>query len=398
MNPRLVRNVVGNFEEAGWDYGIKKSPYARFHVENGAKYCIYNNRLMPVTQAIDRSDGYWALRTGVALFDVGERPIEILGPDAERLCNYLFTRDCSKLKVGRAGYGILCYPDGGVLCDGILMRLEQNRFWYVQADGPVFSWLVAHKAGMDVVVRDPGSWVAQVQGPAAFDVLAAASDDGMPEPFGYFGVARASFGGQPVLLSRTGWTAELGFEFYTLPEERELDGEALWEHVRSAGRPHDLQVAGLDAMDIRRIEAGILNNLSDMDSTMTPFQAGIGGVVNFDKGEFIGKEVLEQADRRTRLYGIVCDEAEPLFGSSVRAGERSIGAVTAAAWSPYLEAGIGFVCLDDPDLSDVKDVQITGRDLADHPGRIVDLPMYDVDKKIPRGKAVEEWSRERVSG
>lgn len=390
MDIRLTRNVVGNFQEPGWDYSIRKSPYARFHLENDARYCVYNGRLMPLTQGIDRFEGYWALRKNAALFDVGERPIEIAGPDAERLCDYLFTRDCTKMKTGRAGYGVLCYEDGGVLCDGILMRLADDRFWYVQADGPVYSWLAAHKSGMDVTIRDPGSWVAQVQGPASLDVLAAACDDGMPEPFGYFDVARATMGGQPVLLSRTGWTAELGFEFYTLPEERELDGEALWRHVRAAGEPHGLQVAGLDAMDIRRIEAGILNNVSDMDQTMTPYDAGIGGIVKFDKGDFIGKQALRQADQRPLLRGIQCDAAEPLFNASVLVDDKPVAKVTAAAWSPYLQCGIGIVCLSDRECAETR-VQVVGRDLQTHDARIVDLPMYDADKDIPRGRVVQQW-------
>ena len=153
----MARVVVADFEEPGWDYGIERSPYHAFHQSNGAKYCVYNGRLMPVSQKIDRFSGYKVLRHGVGLFDTGERPTEIVGPDAEALCNKLFARDVSKMKPGRAGYGLLLYPDGGVLCDGVLMRLADDKFWYVQADGPVFSWFVAHAQGMNVHIRDPKS-------------------------------------------------------------------------------------------------------------------------------------------------------------------------------------------------------------------------------------------------
>ena len=93
----------------------------------------------------------------------------------------MFTRDVSKLKPGRAGYGLLCYPDGKLLCDGVLLRLEQNRFWYVQADGPVYSWFIAHAQGLDVKISDPNSWVSQVQGPASLKILNALLDDGVPQ-------------------------------------------------------------------------------------------------------------------------------------------------------------------------------------------------------------------------
>jgi len=385
MGSAVKRNVVASFDEGGWNYGVWGGPYHRLHQQRGARYCVYNNRLMAVDQGGDRFEEYWKLRREASLVDTGERPTEIVGPDAERLCNRLFTRDCSTLKPGRCGYGLLLYPDGGILCDGILMRLAADRFWYVQADGPVFSWLVAQAQGLDVTIRDPRSWVSQVQGPRSLDVLAAAADDGLPESFGYFAVARARFGGQPVLLSRTGWTGELGFEFYTLPEEAPLDGEALWHHVERAGRPHGLAVCGLDSMDIRRIEAGILNNLSDMDETMNPWQAGLGGFVDLNKGDFIGRAALLSADRRPLLCGLTCAAGEPAIGATVNAGGRAIGKVTAAAWSPFLKCGTAIVRLRDAAARTAAEVSVAVRGKDEQPAQLADLPLYDTAKAIPRG-------------
>jgi hypothetical protein len=149
------RTVVADFEEPGWDYGVLRSPYHEFHRANGAKYCVYNNRLMPVSQGRDRFSEYWTLRRGVGVWDTGERPTEIAGPDAETLCNKLFTRDYSKLKPGRASYGLLLYPDGGILTDGVLLRFAKELFWFVQPDGPAYAWLVAHAQGLNVTIRDP---------------------------------------------------------------------------------------------------------------------------------------------------------------------------------------------------------------------------------------------------
>jgi aminomethyltransferase len=319
------------------------------------------------------------------MVDTGERPTEIAGPDAEELCNKLFTRNCSTLKPGRAGYGLLLYPDGGILCDGILMRLERDRFWYVQADGPVYSWLVAHAVGMNVTIRDPRSWVAQVQGPRSLDVLAAASDDGLPPGFSYFAVARVRFGGQPVIVSRTGWTGEMGFEWYTLPDEAPVDGERLWSHILEAGRPFGLGICGLDSMDIRRIEAGILNNLSDMDATMNPFEAGLGSFVDMSKADFIGKRALEGADRGLLLHGLQCPEGEPLTGGELTGDGIQIGRVTAAAWSPFLKCGTAIVRLEEAQMAKASEVKVRLRSGPLAIARLVELPMYDTEKAIPRG-------------
>ncbi|MGE0653531.1 MAG: aminomethyltransferase family protein [Alphaproteobacteria bacterium] len=393
----FTRTVVADFEEPGWDYGIERSPYHELHRANGAKFCVYNCRLMPVSQKIDRLTGYRILRQGVGLFDTGERPTEIVGPDAEALCNKVFARDVSKMKPGRAGYGLLLYPDGGILCDGVLMRLAHDRFWYVQAEGPVYSWLVAHAQGMNVRIRDPKSWVSQVQGPLALDVLAKACDGGAPPNFGYFAVAEASMGGQKVILSRTGWTGEVGFEFYTYPDAGPVDGPRLWRHVLEAGEPFGMKVCGLDSMDIRRIEAGILNNVSDMDETMNPFQAGLGSFIKLDGPDFIGKAALKNADRRPLLKGLRCASGEPLIGAEVCAAEESIGRVTAGAWSPFYQAGVAIIRLSDPEHAARSDIAVRCRDGALHPAEIVELPMYDDEKRIPRGLETSIPELEKVA-
>jgi aminomethyltransferase len=381
----LKRNVVASFAEPGWNYALWGGPYHRLHQQRGAKYCVYNYRLMAVDQGGNRFEEYWKQRREAGLVDTGERPTEIIGPDAEALCNKLFTRNCSTLKLGRAGYGLLLYPDGGILCDGILMRLAADRFWYVQAEGPVYSWLVAHAAGMDVKIRDPKSWVAQVQGPRSLEVLAAASDTGLPENFTYFSVAKVTMGGQPVLVSRTGWTAEMGFEFYTLPEEAPLDGEALWHHVEAAGKPFGMTVCGLDSMDVRRIEGGILNNLSDMDEATNPYQAGLGGFVDMRKPDFIGKAALVNADKGLLVTGLQCDAGEPFIDGEVMSGGMQIGRVTAAAWSPFLKCGTAIIRLTDARHAGAPSVAVRTRDGNLNPARITELPMYDKDKAIPRG-------------
>ncbi len=379
------RGTIVRSDEPGWDYGFWKSAFFEVAEALGARYGAYNRRLVPLTFGGDRFADYWALRRRAAMYDVsGERPLDIAGPDAERLLDRLMTRDMTRLKPGRATYGLLCHRDGGLLCDGILMRLAPQRFCYVHADGEVLPWLLAHAEGLDVAVTDPGASVLQVQGPRSLDVLAAACDE--PVELAYFAVAEARMAGQPVVLSRTGWTGELGFEIYLWRQD--TDGPALWRHVAAAGEAFGLAQGALDSMDIRRIEAGILNYGSDMDAGLNPFQAGLGDFVDMAKGDFVGKAALAAADRTLRLHGLKCEPAEPAIGGKVSAANQAIGRVTAAAWSPFLGHGTAIVRLDGAALADAPltgELTVEGRDGAAHPASLVELPFYDGDKRIPRG-------------
>ena len=168
--------------------GIAKSPFFRSYATPEMTCGIYNNRVFPWNCGESATDHYWTLRRDAVLYDVPEAPLEIKGPDAEILLNAVFTRDISKLRPGRAAYGIACLADGGILMDGVIMRLAEDHFWYVQANGPFLPWLHAHGGDMDVTIRDPQSWVLQVQGPKSLEVLAAACDTAAPDPFRYFDV------------------------------------------------------------------------------------------------------------------------------------------------------------------------------------------------------------------
>jgi glycine cleavage system aminomethyltransferase T len=384
MHHNLTRLVVAAFEEPGWDYNTIRSPYSKFHIANGAKYCVYNNRLMPVSQSIDRFSGYWALRTAAGLFDTGERPIQVKGPDAARLLSRVCTRNCSKIPPGRGRYAMLLYPNGKILCDGVLLRLDQDTFWYVQADGGCYSWLIAHSEGLDVEISDPNSWVTQIQGPASFRILEALRDEGLPADFKYFSIADGHIGGQPVRFTRTGWTNELGFEVYTLPQRGPVDADRLWDGFMKAGRPHGMEVCALDSMDIRRIEGGILNNGSDMDDGMTPFDSGLGAFVELEATDFIGRDALLKNQGATRILGLTCKGGEPLRDGDVTVGGQKVGFVTAGAWSPYLLSGIAIVRLASAFAAGTE-AQVLCRDGRMHAAVFDTLPLYDKDKRIARG-------------
>ena len=381
-----TRSVVSDMPGAGWDYAITRHPYHEHERPKGAHYCVYNRRLMAVCfDDHSTEEGYWRLRREAACLHTGEYVLEFRGPDAERLLDKLFTKDITKVKPGRCGYGLACYDDGGLLVDGILLRLAEDRFWYAQADGDFYSWARAHAAGMDVSITDPDVFVSQIQGPNALKILEAAAG-GLPDKFTYFACRQVDLGGQQVWISRTGYTNELGWEFYTEPHH---DADALWAHLMSVGEAHGLQLFGLDAMNIRRIEAGILNAGSDFNATTTPYAAGLGRFVDVDKGDFIGKAALAGADKGRRSHGIKCPGSEPLISGEIMVEGARAGRVTAGAISPYLGHGIGIALMDSAVHGAGSAVEIRCKDGSLQPGELVEMPMYDQACEIPRGKLVD---------
>lgn len=366
----------------------EQSPYLERYMNDQAIFGLYANRFYPLSLGGDPVADYWKLRREVMLYDVPEKPISIKGADAVKLVERLFTRKVGRLKRLRARYAIACTPRGTILMDGVLIRLAKDHFWYVQANGEFKSWLMAFSHGMDVTISDPKSWVLQVQGPNAMQVLDAAVDGGSVENFGYFHARMVSFLGQEHLITRTGWTGEAGFEIYS---NANTDHLALWDHLMACGEPYGLATASLASMGLRRIEAGILDNGTDIDTTMTPFEAGLGDFVDFSKGAFIGREALESAERHRLLFGLTSETGVPSAGHAVLIGEQVVGHITAGSWSPTLEKGIGYVRFHAPDEQQMGWLgqAITLRDASEnlHPAHVVNLPFYDAEKRIPRGLA-----------
>ena len=367
---------------------LKPSPFYSCYAGPEVALGTYNHRLYPWTTGDDPIEIYWRLRKQAVLYDVPETPLEIQGPDATALLNRVLTRDVAKLKVGRAAYGLACLPNGGILMDGVVMRLADDKYWYIQADGDFFSWLQAHAENLDVSVTDPNSWAIQIQGPTSLDILRDVCDGGGPEDLRYFGIAECSVAGQKLLVSRSGWTGELGFELYT-PHEN-VDGPAIWHRLLEVGRPHGLIASGLESMGIRRIEAGILDYGTDIDCQMTPFHIRMGKFVDFNKDDFIGKASLEQADQRPTLHGFRCAEGSARRGSPVSYRGEQVGHVTSAAWSPYLKCGIGYWRANLPGEWDGEALSISNADETMLDASPAEFPFYDPKKEIPRGLATIE--------
>ena len=361
---------------------FETSPFMERYVNDNTVFGLYCRRLFPLTQGNDPEEGYWRLRQKVALFDVPEKPLEIFGPDAVTLLERVLTRSVRSLPLWRARYALACTPAGGIVMDGVLIRTAADHFIYVQADGEFELWLQAYAAGLDVQIRDPGSRVLQVQGPNAFHLMQAATAGEIAKDFRYFHAGRIHVGGQSMVISRTGWTGELGYELYTDGES--TDALALWDHLLERGAEFDLAFCTADVMGIRRLEAGILDNRTDMDTSMTPFEAGLGAFVDFNQPEFVGRDALLSAHRGRLLFGLTCDAAVPLTGTRVLDGDKIVGQTTAGAWTPHLQKGIGYVRFDQHGDWLGKALKLVARDGEVYPCAVVDLPFYDAEKAIPR--------------
>ncbi|HLN06771.1 MAG TPA: glycine cleavage T C-terminal barrel domain-containing protein [Acidimicrobiales bacterium] len=366
----------------------RKSPYFEATLRHGCKaFDIYNHTYLPAHFA-DPIEEYWHLLRHVTLWDVGvERQVEITGPDALAFTELLTPRDLSSCEVGQCKYVVNTDADGGIINDPILLRIERDRFWLSAADSDLLLWAkgVAVNCGMDVTVGEPDVWPLQVQGPDAKPLVTGLLGDAVARLRYYF-CAEVDLDGIPLVVSRTGWTGEIGYELYLRDSSR---GDELYERIMEAGREYDIRpIAPCEA---RRLEAGMFNYGSDMRLENNPFEVtGLERLVDLNKpAPFIGREALARiaADGPSRkLVGIeiggdrlVSELTEPW---AVRSGTEVVGRVTDAIWSPRLERNIGYAWVPIALAAPGTPVMVE-MPLQTVGARTADLPFLDPRKRIP---------------
>ena len=374
---------------------IRKSPYFYASRRHGVQlYSVYNHTYHPRHYG-DPIEEYWQLLNGVTLWDVGvERQIEISGPDAFDFTNLLVARDLNKCEVEQCKYVFNCLPDGGIINDPVLLRVEENRFWLSLADSDVELWArgVAYNSNYDVEIKEIDVGPVLVQGPKSKDVLVDLFGDSILE-IPYYFLRPFEVDGMKVLVSRTGYTAELGYEIYL--HDASKNGVKLWEAVLEAGKPHDLAVIG--PCHIRRIEGGILALGADMWFDTNPYEVGMGydWMVDLEQGsDFIGKEALariKQEGPKRKLVGVeiggdrlgAYNDGSMVDFFPVRKDGGRIGEVTSACYSPRLDKNIGFamVPVEQSELGTELEVERPdGRTEA----VIVEKPFVDPKKETPK--------------
>jgi aminomethyltransferase len=327
---------------------------------------------------------YNAIRNAAALIDVSPLfKYMVTGPDAARLVNRLITRDVAKMQVGQVYYTPWCDEHGKVIDDGTVSRLADQRFRWTAAD-PSLRWLTQNAAGMKVQIEDISEEVAAValQGPTSARLLRAVAGADI-DRLKYFRVTSGTIGGVPVDISRTGYTGDLGYEIW-MPAARAL---AVWDALMEGGRPYDIKPAGMLALDVARIEAGLL--LIEVDffgcrkamiaaQMFSPYELGMDRLVSLDKSRFIGQRALREEHARgpaRRVVGLEIDwtEVEKIYDAvglapaiaatasrvavPVYRNGRQIGKATSTTWSPVLKRMIALATIDKPYYAEGTELQ-----------------------------------------
>ena len=277
---------------------MKSHPWSYMELPFDPEYELYNNRMTPASlNNITPDEQYWAIRTGVILRNTGEFPIELSGKDAFKFANYIFTRDINKIKQGRCSYQFACYHDGGMITDGVMLHFK-DKLWMAQADGDLLNWYLAHAKDFEVNIVDPNVWVSQIQGPKSLDLLNSVIDNELSGSFNYFDFKKVSIDGEEVIISRTGFSNELGWEIYL---QSDNNYKKIGDKILNAGKEFDLKLTGTPVFRARRIEAGLLSAGRDFDKSTTPLDVGLDKFVNMQKGDFIGKESIR---KKTKNYDL----------------------------------------------------------------------------------------------
>ena len=325
---------------------------------------------------------YWKTRKEIILRHTGEYPYEISGPDSLKFLEKIFPRNISKIKVGRCSYQFACYHDGGMITDGILLRLEENKFWFAQADGDLFSWYKANAEGYNVKISDPNVWISQIQGPKSMELLSKLIKEDIAEKWNYFDCKEVTILSEKIIISRTGFTNELGWEIYFRPEN---NAEKIGDLILSEGKKMGMILTATPSFRGRRIEAGLLSAGQDFDKNTNPFSVGLGKFVDLDKKDFIGKKALSNLEKKCRTWGLRVKESVALKGENIFSNNKVIGRVTSSTWSPFQVCGVAIIHLNNDQFGPSSVIDVQCSDGKIYKGEICSLPMYDKKNEIVRG-------------
>ena len=376
---------MGN-KNFGFGTQIRKSPYFDSTVKWGATgFSVYNHMYIPRDFG-NPEQNFWNLVEKAILCDVAvERQVEITGPDAYQFTQLLTPRDLSKLSIGQCKYVLITNNDGGILNDPVLLRLAENHFWLSLADSDVLLWAqgVAVNSGLNVKICEPDVSPLQLQGPTSQEIMVKLFGENIRE-LKYYWLREYNLDGIPLIVSRTGWSSELGYEIYLRDGSK---GNELYEKIMAAGKEYDIKPGHTSS--IRRIEGGMLSYHADADINTNPFELGLDRLVNLETDiNFIGKNALKKIKKdgiSRKQVGIVIN-CNPLtrpnttFWPIIKNGKQ-VGKVTSAVYSPRLKKNIALAMIQ-VNFSEIG----TELEVATHEGnytsQIVEKPFYDPKKKI----------------
>ena len=376
-------------DDFGFGTQIRKSPYFDATVKWGAQgFSVYNHMYIPRDFG-DPEQNFWNLVNEAILCDVAvERQVEITGPDASEFVQLLTPRDLSKMAVGQCKYILITNAKGGIINDPILLRLEEQKYWISLADSDVLLWAqgVAVNSGLDVHIHEPDASPLQLQGPNSGEIMKVLFGEEI-STMKYYWLRHLTLDGMELVVSRTGWSSELGYEIYLQDGTR---GSELWEKIMAAGAPFGLKPGHTSS--IRRIEGAMLSYHADMDIDTNPFELGLDRLVGLDAPHnFIGKEALKQIKQEgiaRRQVGLILD-CPPLSGPNtifwpIHHDGSVIGKVTSAVYSPRLEKTIALAMVSVAHSAVGTKLSVETKD-AIVSAEITETPFYDPKKQITKG-------------
>ena len=373
-------------KDFGFGTQIRKSPYFDSTVKWGATgFSVYNHMYIPRDFG-DPEQNFWNLINDAILCDVAvERQVEITGPDASKFAQLLTPRDLSKMKVGQCKYVLITNNEGGLLNDPVLLKLAENKFWFSLGDSDILLWAqgVAINSGLDVKIIEPDVSPLQLQGPKSIDVMKKLFGESISS-LKYYWFIETQLQGIPLVVSRTGWSSELGYEIYLRDGSK---GNELWDIIMKAGKDFNLQPGHTSS--IRRIEGGMLSYHADADIHTNPFELGLDRLIDLENDNlFIGKDALikikNEGVKRKQIGMII--NCEPLKGPNttfwpIVKNNKKIGKVTSAIYSPRLEKNIalGMVSKDYSEINTKFNIEMNDTIVN---AVVVLKPFYDPNKKI----------------
>ena len=377
---------MNNLKDFGFGTQIRKSPFFDATVRWGAtNFSVYNHMYIPRDFG-DPEQNFWNLINSAILCDVAvERQVEITGDDASKFIQLLTPRDLSNFKVGQCKYILITNEEGGILNDPILLRLEENRYWISLADSDILLWAqgVAVNSGLKVKISEPDVSPLQLQGPNSGKIMEALFGQDILD-LKYYWHREEVLNGIPLLVSRTGWSSELGYEIFLRDHTK---GDKLWERIMEAGIPFDLKPGHTSS--IRRIEGGMLSYHADMDINTNPFELGLDRFVNLEgKEDFVGKTALKEIKEKgvSRKQVGLTIEGQPLSGPNTRFweikyDEKIVGKVTSAVYSPRLKQNIALAMIS-ADLTTIGTEVKINTYAGTLGAMVVEKPFFDPKKLI----------------
>jgi len=373
-------------KDFGFGTQIRKSPFFDSTVKWGATgFSVYNHMYIPRDFG-DPEKNFWNLVKSAILCDVSvERQVEITGPDAYKFIQLLTPRDLSKLAVGQCKYVLITNNEGGILNDPVLLRLAENHFWLSLADSDVLFWAqgVAINSKLNVKITEPDVSPLQLQGPNSAEIMVKLFGESIRD-LKYYWLREITLDGIPLIISRTGWSSELGYELYLRDGSK---GNELWEIIMSAGKDLGLQPGHTSS--IRRIEGGMLSYHADADINTNPFELGLDRLVSLDNDiNFIGKNALKKIKqdgvKRTQVgLEINCNSLKGPNTTfwTLFSNDKKIGKVTSAVYSPRLKKNIALsmVEIEYSKINSELEVQINDKKFK---CIVVEKPFFDPKKQI----------------